>query len=179
MKNLLISLMICAGTFVLSGCGDACDDILCKNGGTAVPDGDKCSCNCAPGYEGEYCEIQTRQKILGTFNASAICDHPVRVDRQFTIKPSGTYEDRVHLGLYYSNSNCDTVSFASTPYATVNKNKLTIPPQPYTLYGKEYILSGSGTISAGVSGIIIDLDINPTPADSCFKACSLVLTKVE
>lgn len=179
MKNCLISLMIFASASLFSGCGDACDDILCKNGGTAVPNGDNCSCSCAAGFEGEYCEIRTREKIVGTFNATANCPHPVAIDEEFTITPSGTYEDRVHIGLFYSNSDCGEVTFPEgAPYATVNRNTITMPPQAYMLYGKEYIISGTGTITAGVSGIIIDLDVTPSPADSCFKTCSLVLTKI-
>jgi hypothetical protein len=175
MKTLLQSVLL-AGALFLNSCNDACDDVLCKNGATAVANGKDCTCKCAPGYEGQFCETQTRQKILGNFKAVANCPG-VTIEKDFTIIPSGTYENRVHIGLVYYKTACGPVTYPGSPYAIVYRNTLTIPEQPYKLYGKDYTIAGSGTIDAG-SDIVINLDINPVPADSCFQSCSLVLTKI-
>lgn len=46
-------------TIYFSSCkNDPCKDVTCQNGGTSVSSGNNCSCNCAAGYEGQFCEIK-------------------------------------------------------------------------------------------------------------------------
>lgn len=54
----------------------ACDTLECGDNGVLVtPTGDEdCFCECAEGYEGEDCEVTSRDKFLGTFNATSTCD---------------------------------------------------------------------------------------------------------
>lgn len=178
MKTYLFTLEIflCIALF---SCKDACKDIQCKNGGTAVDSGGKCMCNCKPGYEGEFCEMQTRQKILGDFTVTSD-NQDVTIDKNFSIITSGTFEDRVHINLYYYGMSCGKpAAYPNPPYAIVNKNTLTMPAQPYHIYDEDYTISGEGTIHTGQAGISIDLTINVSPSTSCFKTTTLHLTKIE
>lgn len=64
---LLITLIACSKkdstTGNSSGNTDKCKGVVCDNGGTCK-DG---LCDCLPGYEGNKCEILSRDKYLGTY----------------------------------------------------------------------------------------------------------------
>lgn len=63
---LIISVMILA----VSCKDDPCESVVCQNDGTCV-DG---VCDCLPGFEGEFCELITRQKITGNFVMTYNCE---------------------------------------------------------------------------------------------------------
>lgn len=63
---LLLTLLACSkkdNTSTGSSGTDKCKGVVCNNGGTCK-DG---TCDCVPGYEGNKCEIISRDKYLGTY----------------------------------------------------------------------------------------------------------------
>ncbi|MCB9063767.1 MAG: calcium-binding EGF-like domain-containing protein [Chitinophagales bacterium] len=50
---------------------DACKDVTCNNGGTCING----TCACPDGYEGTNCETITREKFLGTWKGSDVCNN--------------------------------------------------------------------------------------------------------
>lgn len=63
-RNIAFSALLTLGAFsavTYTACNkDACKDVVCNNGGTCV-DG---SCQCAAGFEGVTCDVQSRSRFL-------------------------------------------------------------------------------------------------------------------
>lgn len=70
-NKLLTAFALCAGMLLFSGCDkddddddmkddNPCEQLECKNGGTAIRDVELggCRCICPAGFSGENCEIQ-------------------------------------------------------------------------------------------------------------------------
>lgn len=68
MKNYLLFLLI-ATISIFSCKKDACEDVVCFNEGICT-DG---NCDCPLGFEGEECELFTRDKMLGNFTLEDSC----------------------------------------------------------------------------------------------------------
>jgi len=73
-KNIALSAMLTFGAFAAvtyTACTkDDCKDVVCNNGGTCNGG----SCTCPTGYEGANCEILSREKFVGTYVGTEICD---------------------------------------------------------------------------------------------------------
>ena len=48
---------------------DKCNDVACLNGGAC----DEGTCVCATGYEGNRCQLPSRDKIIGNYNGGDSC----------------------------------------------------------------------------------------------------------
>lgn len=53
-------------TLSIASCKNLCHNEDCQNGGTCV----KGECWCREGYKGEFCEIETRAAMLGTYKGA-------------------------------------------------------------------------------------------------------------
>ena len=62
MKQLKLLLVFCG--LSIFACSDPCDDVDCGVNGTCVEG----TCDCDEGYEGTFCETETRAKFLGTYS---------------------------------------------------------------------------------------------------------------
>lgn len=59
-NSLTLTPLLFALSLLLVTCKkDPCKDVVCQNGGTAVSAGKTCTCDCPPGYEGEFCETKS------------------------------------------------------------------------------------------------------------------------
>lgn len=72
----LVALFTGLGMFTISCEKDPCEDVTCQNGGTAteINDGEDCECDCAEGYEGEFCETEWREDFLATYDVTDQCN---------------------------------------------------------------------------------------------------------
>jgi len=62
MKTLKLFLFSILLGFGFTQCSDPCDDVACVNGSC-----DEGICNCSPGYEGELCDTEIREKYFGIY----------------------------------------------------------------------------------------------------------------
>lgn len=79
---------------------DPCDDIECQNGGTC----DNGECDCPDDYEGTLCESLEREKFMGTYEVTDMCDNG-NFTYSMTIS-SGSQNDRMtiqNIGNFGSN----------------------------------------------------------------------------
>ena len=95
---------------------DACKNVTCLNGGTCSGG----NCTCPTGYEGTTCQTKSRDKFVGTYLGSEICN--VGTDNYSIVLAAGSAD----LSLTYSNlyneaftANCtmvatDSFSFSGT-----------------------------------------------------------------
>lgn len=68
MKFLSTYTLLLSAALILAGC-DPCKDADCQNSYNCY----KGTCECLYGYEGERCEILTREKMLGTYKGTYSC----------------------------------------------------------------------------------------------------------
>lgn len=73
-RNIAFSALLAVGVFATityTSCNtDECEDIECLNGGTCIAG----SCSCPTGYEGTDCSTLTRDKFIGTWKGSDVCN---------------------------------------------------------------------------------------------------------
>jgi hypothetical protein len=84
MRTILIAAFCTLGVFFsvfYTSCSrDRCVNVACLNGG--VCDGGNCTC--APGFEGNRCQIASRDRLIGNYNGNDSCT--VKGDRQYSIR---------------------------------------------------------------------------------------------
>lgn len=66
MKNLFV-LGLLFTALSLSCNKDVCEDVICVNDGVCTGEG---TCYCAPGFEGDNCDIESAEKFKGTYNVT-------------------------------------------------------------------------------------------------------------
>lgn len=109
---------------------DPCRKLDCLNGGECV-DG---NCECQPGYTGETCNQEVREKFIAQFDCSEICTTTNTPPNVGIIEGANINEIQLY-GLY---------RFGTGVTAVVNENTFTIPSQPF---GNSFI-SGSGELNS-------------------------------
>jgi len=154
MKNnlfLLFTLII----ICLTSCqDDPCDAIVCQNNATCI-DG---ICDCPPGFEGEFCEEFSRQKILGNFHVTSNCMGDTSVTETWGIGASGAAFNEVLINNFHKPA-LNVVATITDP------NTIEIEEQ---LIGGSAI-SGSGTIE-GEGQLSIQytvIRVNPVDTTNC------------
>jgi hypothetical protein len=97
---------------------DRCKSVVCANSGTCNEDG---SCTCPVGYEGDRCEVITRDRFKGTWDVheSGSSTGPIRYAVAIE---NGTNIDQVEIRNFYNLFNTNIV-------ATVKGDTLYIPVQ--------------------------------------------------
>lgn len=68
-KTILIVTTVLFTTISFQSCKDACDDVVCQNGGTC----DEGICDCAVGFEGTSCATLSRDKFIGSYSVAENC----------------------------------------------------------------------------------------------------------
>jgi hypothetical protein len=148
--GVLLILVIFPGVlFYLSACKkDPCKDIVCQNGGTSAASGKNCTCSCLAGFEGDLCQIRTRDKLIGSYSTNLCAG---------VISSSASFADRVNFSL-------SGITF----YGTVNGNNITIVSQSMgSDCGGTATCSGSGTINSTSSNLQITLTLAITGTLNC------------
>ena len=73
-RNIAFSALLTFGAFsaiTYTACNkDECKDVVCQNGGTCSEG----NCTCPTGFEGTNCETLSRDKMLGTYLGTEVCD---------------------------------------------------------------------------------------------------------
>ena len=139
----------------LGSCKDEpCDNILCQNDGICI-DG---LCDCPSGFEGEFCEEFSRQKILGDFDVTSNCMGDTSVTETWGIAASSAAFNEVLIGNFHKP--------ALYVVATITDPNI-IEIEEQLLNGSE--ISGSGTIE-GEGQLSIQytvIRVNPVDTTNC------------
>ncbi len=133
-----IFLLVLAVIFFFASCSDKCKKIICYNGAICV-DG---ICGCTPGFEGDDCSLEVREKFLGTYNVSDNCS--VTGNAHYTINIGAVDTSVTRVGI--ANFNND---FGNLVIAVISGNNIEIPIQSPDFDGRS--VSGAGIFSGGSS----------------------------
>ena len=147
-------LMILTIMFLGSCNNEPCDDILCQNDGICI-DG---LCDCPLGFEGEFCEEFSREKILGDFDVSSDCMGDTTVTETWGIAASSSAFNEILISNFHKP--------ALNIWASItDPNTIEIEGQ---IVGGS-IISGSGTIE-GEGQVSIQytvIRVNPVDTTNC------------
>lgn len=162
------SLFLSAGVslalaFGIASCNtDKCKDVVCQNDGTCLEG----VCDCATGYEGEFCETKANAKWVGTWGVNETCNgtagSPYSVIVTASTNPSNiSMQD---LGNY----SCTSGSY-NVP-ATVSGNTVTVSG---TVCSTAF--SGTGTLNSAGNSISMTYTAtygSPSTTDNCTATLS-------
>ncbi|MBX7107720.1 MAG: calcium-binding EGF-like domain-containing protein [Chitinophagales bacterium] len=129
-------LMLTASILLLASCADKCKKIICYNGAICV-DG---ICGCTPGFEGDDCSLEVREKFLGTYNVSDNCS--VTGNAHYTVNMSAVDTSVTRVAI--ANFNGD---FGNLVIAVISGDNIEIPIQSPDYDGRS--VSGAGIFSSG------------------------------
>lgn len=133
---LILSLLFGGFTLILQSCSDKCKKIICYNGAICV-DG---LCGCTPGFEGDDCSLEIREKFLGTYNVSDNCT--VTGNAMYTVNIGAIDTSVTRVGI--ANFNND---FSNLVLAIITGNNIEIPIQTPDADGRA--VSGTGIFTGG------------------------------
>jgi hypothetical protein len=138
---------------------EPCDSVVCYNGGTCLNG----TCDCTTGFEGDDCNTEMREKFIGGYVVSEVCNGE-QYAYQMNIINSGT-----------SVSNVFLVNFGGLDInaeAVVNNNSLTIPSATIMVQGESLTFEGSGTIDGNILTITYVIE-GPGGTLNCVATCTL------
>jgi hypothetical protein len=149
MKNLRfisflsVALVFGSLSFYMTSCNpDACKDVTCNNGGTPTESGDDCICDCAAGYEGEFCDDESRVKFVGSWSVNDNCSTSGADSYTVSVTTSSADHMTVLIANFWN-------AFINPVTATVDGNNVTIATQEPD--NDDWTISGSGTINGNTA----------------------------
>ena len=110
---------------------DPCKGVSCQNGGTCS-DG---NCNCSLPWEGSRCEVDARDKFVGSWSGPQDCAGPA---------------GRVSPRIAKSPSDPRAILIDDKVARLVNSTAFTIPPQQVQLDSVSYTLRGEGQLNGNL-----------------------------
>ncbi len=152
LKNILF-LMLLAGLF-MSSCRNECDDVVCLNNGICI-NGD---CDCPPGFEGEFCEEFSRDKILGNFDVSSNCVGDSAETNTWAIAASASAANEVLINNFHKP--------ALNVIATITEQNMIEIKEQSVGGAISYTISGTGTIEGRGQLSIEYSAIRDVPSDT-------------
>jgi hypothetical protein len=118
------------GALTLQSCKkDPCKNVTCQNGGTCQ-DG---NCRCTLPWEGSKCEVDARDKFVGSWRGTTNCGGGPE-EEVFSITKSSTTPNRIIIA---DGINGDLKS----------SNSFEIPTQQVNVDGTNVTISGSGNLN--------------------------------
>jgi hypothetical protein len=114
-KNILLASILTMSAFtatIMTSCNpDACQDVICSNGGTCT-DG---ACSCPSGYEGASCDTRTITKYLGSYVGNGTDDNGgVYTSWKLVIAQTDTTSTTNATFVLLNSSNVQQLSFTGT-----------------------------------------------------------------
>lgn len=180
---LLIALVSTMAITTMNSCTDPCKDVTCENGGTCNDEGlcecadnyfgESCetncvngtyesgTCGCDAGYEGDACDVESREKMIGTYSGSDACSTTgATASYTSTVASSSASADGILVTGLWDGFFINTIS------ATVNGDAITIPNQEPDSDG--YTIEGSGTYTDGsISWSFTVTEVATSGVDQC------------
>lgn len=148
----IISLL---GLTLISSCKDEpCDNVVCQNNGVCMEG----VCDCPLGFEGEFCEEFSRQKILGNFDVTSNCVGDSAETNTWAIAASASAFNQVVIVNFHKPA-LDIVATITNP------ETLEIAEQ-FIGGVVSYTIAGSGTIDGDGQLSIQYTVIRDVPADT-------------
>lgn len=139
----------------LGSCKDEpCDNIICQNDGICK-DG---LCDCPSGFEGEFCEELSRQKISGNFDVSSSCAGDTSVTDIWAIGASASAVNEVLIGNFHKP--------ALNVIATITELNVIEIKEQFIGGSTSYTIYGSGSIEAEGQLSIQYTVIRDVPSDT-------------
>lgn len=131
-----VLLLMILSIILISSCKDEpCDEIICQNDGICM-DG---LCDCPVGYEGEFCEEFSRQKVLGNFDILSNCVGDSAETNNWGIAASAAAVNEVLINNFHKP--------ALNVIATITESNIIEIKEQFIGGGvTSYTISGSGTI---------------------------------
>lgn len=163
-KSLFIAASVSAALAMgISSCNtDKCKDVVCQNDGVCLEG----TCDCAVGYEGQFCDTKANAKFAGTWTVNETCGgvvgtaYPVIISAN-TDPSTVTMKD---LGNY----SCTSGSY-SVP-ASVTGNAITVSGTVCST-----VFSGNGTLNTAGNSIALTYTATygtPSVTDNCTATLS-------
>ena len=132
--------------------------IKCDNNGVC----DNGLCICVPGFEGDTCEITIRDRFLGNYFATDVCNTMGTLQYSMSIHSNSQI-----LSVLFSSQLANS-KFVDSVSATVEGNNLIINTQQVN--GNSFSVSGNGSISNGTLTllyVLTNLNVLPNEIDTC------------
>ncbi len=153
LKNMLF-FMLLAGLFVSSCENELCDDVVCVNNGICI-DG---KCDCPPGFEGDFCEEFSRDKILGNFDVSSNCVGDSAETNIWAIAASTSAFNEVLINNFHKP--------ALNVLATITEQNMIEIKEQFVGGATSYTISGTGIIEGEDQLSIQYSAIRDVPSDT-------------
>jgi hypothetical protein len=167
MSNKLFLLPALLGAMLLFS--PACDKDNCKNVECANGTCFEGVCDCDAGYETDaegVCTVESRTKLLGTYNTSETCDGTPTGSYSNSITASGADISKVII------SNFGDSGLNAT--ATVTGDDVTVDAATFNIGGTSYEVTGDGT----VSGSTVTITYQARAGGVVAFTCSMTMTKI-
>jgi hypothetical protein len=154
-KQRVTSVLFLLSMLFIASCKDEpCDTIVCQNNAPCI-DG---ICDCPPGFEGEFCEELSRQKILGNFNVTSNCTGDTSVTDTWDIGASNSAFNEVLINNFHKP--------ALNVVATITNPNTIVINEQFIGGSVSYTISGEGTIEGEGELSIQYTVIRDVPADT-------------
>ncbi len=123
-------------------CGDSCvNDSICIDG----------NCSCEAGYEGEFCEIETRGSLIGFWNGGAMCDGENSGGITIEITRDQGSLIRVDVTFLLTNLSLGLIQYQVELNGFVNEaDSILIPETTLLTSNNLLIIDGTGSLSGDV-----------------------------
>ncbi len=164
MKKFGLLLMSLCFLLALSSCEDDCDSVTCQYDGVCN-DG---VCECEPGFEGEFCEILTRESTTGNFNLSSSCDDGSTPTEEWAVGASASALNEILINNFHQPAFNVIATFTGA-------RSFEISEQFISSQGVGYTFSGTGTIEENGNLVVEYTVVTDSPASTI--NCTVQATK--
>lgn len=161
MKKFVLLFLVFGAIIFISSCGDDCDTVVCQNEGFC----EQGVCACQAGFEGEFCEILTREKLTGNYNITTSCDEGSTSTEEWAVAGSASALNEILINNFHEQAFNVTATLINNDFFELKESSL-------TSQGTIYTVTGTGTFD-GSGEIKVDYQLVSDSPSSTIN-CSVV-----